>query len=369
MNLGEHGALFLVGTTATMGRTMLRFLVREGWRVFVLAIPDERPAIEALRCRLLQEERAEEKAIKIFWGDSAFPGAGLDPHLLDQVIGEVTAIVHCPPLYVKDGENYRSTIDSIVKSTEQTIALAHRFPNLKILVHFSSAFISGNYPGRFYEDWLDVGQNFYDSVNRSHFVAETKLRSSSRHVPIVTLRCGFLVGEGETGACEENEGLIPLFKAISAYKTALPKPLPLIAPDSEERVLSFSPTDYCARAALHIMRFRENIGRTFCLVDPSSPTLRSFVDIMSDLLGRTCYRFPVDVLSRLPLFEPMIMAEWIGFLVDKLKRSSLPLRFLLSKGDYDVTNTKQALTGSQVECPPYKSYIERLYRYYLTRYA
>jgi thioester reductase-like protein len=361
--------VLVVGPTEIMGRALVRLLARGGWRVFALTHPDERPAVEALRSRLDNEEHAPGFSLDILWGDSTSAGAGLDPRVIDQVARDIRTIIHCPPLYIKDKESYHGVIESVVKSTDQIIALAHRFPNLKLLAHVSSAFISGNYPGRFYEDWLDVGQDFYDPINRNHFIAETKLKNASRSVPIITLRCGFLIGEAETGACEENEGLVPLFKVLSAYAAALPRPLPILAPDSEEKVLSLSPTDYAAKAALHIIRSGESIGRTFCLVDPSSPTMRAFVDNLSDLQGRTCYRVPMDMLGRLPLFEPMVMAEWIGFFVDKFKRSSYPLRFLFNKGDYDVTNTKQALAGSSVVCPSFKTYIERLYRYYMTRYA
>jgi nucleoside-diphosphate-sugar epimerase len=369
MNENHEKSVLITGPTEPLGKALIKFMIGEGWKIFALTHPDERPAIEALKNKLLRGERPGDGALEILWGNSTAAGAGLDSRTLDSISREILYIINCPPLYVKDRESFDAVVESIIRGTDQIISLAHRFPNLKVLVHTSSAFVSGNYPGRFYEDWLDVGQRFYDPINKNHFISETKLKNASRTMPTIVFRCGCLIGEADTGECEEDRGLMPLFKLVTKYSRMLPRPLPLLAPDSEEKILSFSPNDFSARAVLRIMESEENIGKTFCLVDPASPPMRTFVDALSDLVGRTCYRLPLDVISRLPLYEPMLMVEWIGMLAEKLKRSSFPLRFLFQRGDYDTANTRKALSENGPACPPFSEYIERLYRYYLTRYA
>lgn len=369
MTGNQEKTVLLVGPTELLGVSLLRSLFRAGWKIYALTHPDERPAIEALRSRTLREDHAEGAQVNILWGDNTSAGAGLDSRTIDSISREIRYIINSPPLYLKGRESYYAVTETIIKGTDQIISLAHRFPNLKALAHVSSTFVSGNYPGRFYEDWLDVGQSFYDPVNKNHFIAETKLRNAARSIPIVIFRCGYLVGDAESGECDERAGLVPFFKIMNRYAGTLPKPLPLLAPDSEDKVLSVSPNDFCSRAILTIMDSEESIGKTFCLVDPASPSIRTFVDALSDLAGRTCYRLPLDAISRLPWMEPMFMVEWVGFLAEKFKRSSFPLRFLFQRGDYDTMNTRQTLTPFDMACPPFGDYIERLYRYYLTRYA
>ena len=368
MNDTQEKCVLIISPTEFLGKTILTFLMKEGWKIYALAHPDERPAIEAAKKKLLRDDGASG-SLEILWGDNTSPGAGLDSRTIDSISREIHTIIHCPPLHLMDKERFFIVTESIIKGTDQIISLAHRFPNLKLLAHISSSFISGNYPGRFYEDWLDVGQTFYDPINKNHFIAESKLRSAARSIPIIIFRTGLLAGEADTGKCDEDFGLVPFFKIITKYARSLPRPLPLLSLDSEERIISFSTNDFCARAILKIIESEDNIGKTFCLVDPTSPSIRTFVDAVSDLVGRTCYRLPLDLITRLPIVEPMFMVEWIGFMAEKLKRSSFPLRFFFQKGDYDIANTRQALEGSTIECPPFSEYIERLYRYYLTRYA
>ena len=360
----------MINPTDFLGQTLVRHLARDGWKIYALSHADERPAVEALRRRLAaREEEGGGSDLEVLWGDPVSVGAGLDSRTIDAISREVDTIFNCPPLMAGDRARYAAVLDSVVKGTDQVISLAHRFPNLKALAQVSTVFVSGNYSGRFYEDWLDVGQSFYVPLHRNHFVAETKLRSAARALPVVVLRCGLLVGEAETGECREGEGLLPFFAALSRYARAVPRPMPLLAPDSEHKILAFTPNDYCARAILKLVESPESLGRTFCLVDPAGPSVRSFVDAMGDLMGRTCYRLSVDMLYKMPFMEPLFMVEWMSYLAHAVKRSSLPLRFLFQRGDYDTTGAKQLLAGSAVACPPFTEYLERLYRYYLTRYA
>jgi len=369
MNDAEK-AVLVINPTGSPGATIVRRLAAKGWKLVALAHPDERPAVEALSRRLpppAQEGGGEP--LRVLWGDSGSVGAGLDSRTIDELARTVGCVVHCPPLAVKDRERWAQVNESVVKGTDQVISLAHRLPDLAALVQVSSAYVSGNYPGRFYEDWLDVGQGFFDPLHRNHFIAETKLRNAARSLPVVVLRCGLLVGDSDTGRCEEDEGLLPLFGLLERYARAVPRPLPLLFPDSSENILSFTPDDYCADALARIMRDPAAAGSTFCLTDPTSPSVRAFVDTMSDLMGRTCYRLSLDRASRLPLVEPLVLGEWFAWAGRALKRSTLPLRFIFQRGDYDTTNTSQALAGSAVACAPFSEYVERLYRFYSTRYA
>jgi len=361
--------ILLAWPTEEIGRALLVEMSKYPFYVLALSHPDDRPAIESLRLKILRGECHPEFKLEILWGNPAVPCAGLDTRTLDKLSNTLKIVINCPALSVRDRHNYYTTLESISKSTEQLIALAHRLANLKVFAHISTAFISGNYAGRFYEDWLDVGQGFYDPLHRTHFIGEAKIQNAGRSIPTIIFRCGLLVGSGDTGEFEEKEGLYNFFHFLKNFDSSIPKAIPVFIPDSEDRFVSLTPTDYAAKAIVWIMQKENSIGKTFCLVDPSSPTLRTFIDEIGDLTERNFYRIPIDKLNKIPLFEPMIMVEWMSFLTNLMKRSSLPMRFLFNRGDYDTTNTREALRESSISCPPFETYIERLYRYFITRYA
>lgn len=384
----EGKYVLVTGAVDFPGRVILRLLIERGARLYLLCCAEDRPAIFALVNKLKRMfsdnfevtvdggedvkhgcRKMGERRIELVWGDVTAAGVGLDSKKVDKISSEITHIINCPKLRLLDRESYHSDIDSIVKGTDQLISLAHRFNRLEMFCHISSCFLSGTYPGKFYEDWLDVGQQFYDMLSRAHFVAETKIRNSFRSIPASVFRCGYLIGEAKRGKMLDGWGLHPFFKTVVKYSRLIPKPLPLFLPDSDEKFLPFSPVDYVAEAAIELMVKGSSASKTFCLVDPSPPSLREFVDLISDLMERNCYRVPIEIFYKMPMFDPIYVLEVGEFLYRKFKRSLLPVSIILQRAGYDTRNTIEALRGSGVSCPSFKVYVEKLFRHFIVRYG
>jgi thioester reductase-like protein len=349
-------------------RSLLAAFTLAGHRVHALVPPESRPSLRALVARLGRLERGAADLVVPLVGSLASPGLGLDAPTLEALAPRVGWVVHAAS--ATEPATDPEVLEEVnVRGTDQLLAFSHRLAALKMFVHVSSSFVSGDYPGRFYEDWLDVGQSFSNPVARSKFVAEVHVRAAARSLPMAVLRPGFLAGDASSGACDEDRGLFPLFAAATGLAGRLPVWLPLLAPDGPDRYVPVTPNDYAAAAALEIAAEPSNAGRTFCLVDPRPPTVRELVDTLSEMLGRPLYRVPVGKLTRIPLLGPGRLLGSGHAVTRRFGGSPISLYFLLLRNEYDTTNARAAMAGSGLECPRFEDYLARYFDYFVEHYA
>jgi len=366
--MSERPEVLLTGATGFFGRTLLFAFANAGHRVHALVPPESRPALTALVARLGREDREAAARVAPLSGSMTSPGLGLDRATLDSLSGSVGWVVHAAS--ATEPSTDPLVLEEVnVRGTDQLLAFAHRLSGLRMFAHVSSSFVSGDYPGRFYEDWLDVGQTFSNPVARSKFAAEAHVRSASRALPVVVLRPGFLAGEAATGACDEDRGLFPLFSLATRLAGTLPTWLPVIAPDGADRYVPITPNDYAAAAALAVLAEPANAGRTFCLVDPAPPTVRDLVDALGEMVGRPLYRVPVGLMTRIPLLGPGRLLGSGHAITRRFGGSPISLYFLLLRNEYDTENIRRALEGTRVSCPHYSSYIAHYFDYYVEHYG
>jgi thioester reductase-like protein len=318
--------------------------------------------------RLGREDPAAAARVIPLTGSMTSPGLGLPASTLEALAPSIAWIVHTASA-TEPATSPDVLEDVNVRGTDQLVAFAHRLTNLRMFAHVSSTFVSGDYPGRFYEDWLDVGQTFSNPVARSKFAAESHVHAAARSLPVVVLRPGFLTGEASTGACDEDRGLTPLFSLASRLTAGLPVWLPVVAPDGADRYVPITPNDYAATATLAILSEPSNAGRTFCLVDPRPPTVRELVDHLSDMLGRPLYRVPVGLLTKIPLLGPGRLLGSGHAVTKRFGGSPVSLYFLLLRNEYDTANTRGALESTGVSCPPFDVYLKQYFDYFVEHYG
>jgi len=120
--------------------------------------------------------------------------------------------------------------------------------------------------------------------------------------------------------------------------------------------LHLAPIDFVVDAAWQLQGDERAIGRTFHLVDPSPLAARTVYEIIAARAHKKTPRgFIPAGLARALLRAPGL---------ERLARA--PLAFLESFNHmafYNARNTLALLRGTDLECPPFESYVEHLIRY------
>ncbi len=241
-----------------------------------------------------------------------------------------------------------------VAGTRTMLDLARDAGRLERVVHWSTAMVSGDRKGTFYEEDLEAGQKFHNGYERTKFEAERLVRTAMRRLPITILRPSIIVGDTRSGEIDKLDGPYYLMVLIATNASGLRLPL-LGRGDSP---LHLVPIDYVIDAAWHIGRQEASAGKTFHLVDPAPLTARAVFDGVAEHANTEKPRGHIPgPIARAVLKTPGL---------SRLGRGPLAFMDLLEHVvHYDQTNTIQALAGSRIICPPLPDYLGSLVRHVL----
>jgi dephospho-CoA kinase len=239
-----------------------------------------------------------------------------------------------------------------VSGTRTVLDLARDAGRLERVVHWSTAMVSGDRKGTFYEEDLEAGQKFHNGYERTKFEAERLVRTAMKQLPITIVRPGIIVGDSKTGEIDKLDGPYYLMVLIATNASGLRLPL-LGRGDSP---LHLVPIDYVIDAAWHIGRQEASAGKTFHLVDPNPLKARAVFDSVADHAHTEKPRGHIPgPIARAVLKTPGL---------SRLGRGPLAFVDILDHVvHYDQTNTIQALSGSRIVCPPLPDYLGTLVRY------
>jgi len=235
------------------------------------------------------------------------------------------------------------------------------------LHHVSSVAVAGDYTDTFSESMFDEGQGFPHPYHQSKHEAEKLVRESDFDYRIY--RPSSVVGDSTTGAIDKIDGMYFSFGAIQKLTYALPAWMRLPAPRIRG-AFNVVPVDYVADAMVHIALSNPE-ARVFQLVDPKPPSLTKMTNILLEAAGGPRLGPSIDLgkvpgakkaaglVSMLPSVRELSEAA-----LGDLGLPSGALAALNVKARFDDSNTRAALAGSGVSCPPLRRYAKALYRYY-----
>ena len=236
-----------------------------------------------------------------------------------------------------------------VAAAREVLELARHCPRLRCLVHHSSASVSGTRTGLVLEDELVMGQSFRNVVEEAQAHAENLVLRARSRLPIVVLRPTLIAGDSRTGELDRFEG--PHFLMLLMVTSPPDFALPLLG--RGDLPLHLVPADNVTRVAALIGSDSRAIGKTFHIKDPSPPTARRVFELVAEAGGRRAPRghIPANITKAL-LRAPGL---------DRIAQSPRAfLDALLTPVEYSAANTDALLAGSDVHCPPFESYVERL---------
>jgi len=347
--LGRDVALVTGFPAFTAKRMIAKLLAAEPeTKLYVLA--QQKFAADAER--LLQTLPGHERA-EVLVGDVCDMDLGLSSAEYRALSKELTWIHHLAGIYFMgvDDETARRVN---VSGTRTVLDLARDVGRLERVVHWSTAMVSGDRKGTFYEEDLEAGQKFHNGYERTKYEAEKLVRAAMRHLPITVLRPGIIVGDSETGQIDKLDGPYYLMVLIATNASGLRLPL-LGRGDSP---LHLVPIDYVIDAAWTIGRYEASAGKTFHIVDPSPLTARQVFDGVAEHANTEKPRGHIPrPLARAVLRTPGLK---------RLGRGPLAFVDVLDHAvHYDQSNTVQALAGTTLRCPSLSEYLPVLVRHVL----
>jgi thioester reductase-like protein len=179
--------------------------------------------------------------------------------------------------------------------------------------------------------------------------AERIARAAMRDLPIAVIRPTQILGDSRTGEVDRFDGPYLLILLI----LTAPQEFPVLLPTRGEFPMNLVPIDYVVKAARHIARSPQAIGKTFHLTDPKPLTVRQVFQLVAQSGGR---RLPGGFIpSRVT--KALLSAPGMS-LVAKSPRAFVDT--ITTAVRYDTKSTDDVLAGAGIECPPFESYVDAL---------
>ncbi len=298
-------------------------------------------------------------------GDLSAPNLGLTKDGL-RALSDAAHCFNVAALYdINADPDALETIN--VEGTKQLLSALEEARFEGTLHHVSSIAVAGDFAETFTEAMFQEGQGLPGAYHRSKFASEKLVRESGLDFRIY--RPSAVVGDSRTGAMDRIDGVYFSFGAIKRLAYALPRwariPVPRIRGS-----FNLVPVDYVADAITQIA-FTRSDARVFHLVDPKPPSLLKMADMFVAAAGGPRLGPAVDVTKLPGMNKTVALLSMLPSLRELreafLKDLGLPSRGLSvmnTKVRFDDSNTRAALLGSGIDCPPLRSYARTLYRYY-----
>lgn len=343
---GYDEVVLLTGYPSFVARAVCAELVRSK-KTLVHAVVRAKFAAEARA--LLDELSADERArVNVLEGDAAAIDLGLSAAEFREVTGDVDRIHHAAHVSYL-GVDRATAEHTNVGGAREILEIASQCHELKCLVFHSTAHVSGDRTGVVYEDDLKKGQSFRNPVEETRARAEKLARGAMSRLPIAVVRPSIVIGDSQTGEVDRFDG--PYLLIVLIVTSPGDFALPLLG--RGDAPLNLVPIDYVARASCAIGRDPRAVGKTFHLIDPQAESARRVFEVVARAGGRRMARGSIPAnLAKALLRTPGL---------ERFAQSPRAfLDALVTPVSYDARNTESILASTDVRCPPFESYVEKV---------
>jgi len=345
--------LLLTGFPGFLGSALLPRLLgrRHGSTAVCLVQPQH---LETARERVADLERDHPhvaERIQLVTGDITASGLGLDP-AARAALETVTEVWHLAAVYdlaVPPEIARRVNVDG----TAHVLDLCRSLPGTTRLQYVSTCYVSGRYAGEFTEDGLDEGQPFRNHYESTKFEAEQLVRDAmAGGLPATIYRPGIVVGDSATGETLKYDG--PYFVAGFLHRQPGPAVVVPKVGDPDVVRVCLVPRDFVVDAMDALSVMDRSVGRTYALTDPHPPTVRQVVDRFARHLGKRVVWVPLPLGPTHALIDRVPGMEWL------LGLPAEAVDYFASPTTYSTDHTVGDLADTEVRCPPFEEYADRL---------
>lgn len=295
VSIGKERAIienvFLTGATGFLGAHILNDLLQTTQAsIYCLVRAENQAKAENRLFELLNFYFSDKyfgllgKRIFVINGEITLERMGLSNNIYSQLAERISIVIHAAALVKRYGD-YSEFEKVNIKGTKEIIVFSTF--NKKKLNYISTVGVSGNNLEqkvenlRMTENDFFIGQNYEDNVYlKSKFEAENLIfKAMDAGLNATVFRVGNLTGRYTDGHFQANineNAFYNLLKSLIEVK---------IIPDKLlEQYLEFTPVDFCSRAVVELLKFKEADGRVFHLINHKVVNIREvFINFLGNL--------------------------------------------------------------------------------------
>lgn len=351
-----HRHVLITGFPGFIARRLLTKLLSadDDLTASVLVEASQEETARTVLARMIDRDTSEAPAqgrVEIVVGDVTAMDCGLSGSEFKELTDRVTELFHLAAVHSLSADRHTAELVN-VRGTANVLALARAVRRLERLVHFSSAYVSGDRTGVVMEDELDMGQSFRNNYDATKHQAELLVQRARDRLPITVIRPAGVVGDSRTGEIDRFDSVYHLGMLLVASPAAIAVPIP----GEGQAPLNLVPVDYLVDAVHAIIHDPDTVGKTFHVVDPNPLSTRRVYEAIAERAGRKLPRYSVSpnltkALLRIPGLERL--APVSHHAIDYLNQMAF----------YNSRNTMAALEGTGIRCPYFEEYVENLMQY------
>jgi thioester reductase-like protein len=344
--------IFLTGFPGFLGSALVsRLLERYPAEVTITCL------IQA-KFRTMAEERAVEltqyhdrQRIRLVEGDITLPDLGLS-HRAGEIQQDCLEVYHLAAVYDLGVERLLAMRVN-VQGTHHMLDFAQQCPNLNRFQYVSTCYVSGRYDGIFTENDLVKGQTFNNYYEETKYLAEVEVqRQMNRGLPTTIYRPSIVLGDSETGETQKYDGPYTFFQWILRQPESVAV-VPVVGRPTQYEV-NVVPRDFVIDAIAYLSALDSSEGKVYQLCDPNPPTVEEVLTITKEVTGRRLLRIP------LPKSVAKGSLKYFPGLQSLMQIQPEAVEYFVQPTRYNCDNKLRDLAGSDISCPPFHSYAQRL---------
>jgi thioester reductase-like protein len=350
----ERKNILLIGATGFVGSNLAPHLLSQGHKLCCLIRPNRPLPHDALRSVFLpllahRQSNGKKSQIEIVEGDITKPGLGLARRVAQRLLHETDEVWHCAALLNFEESKRIETRQVNFLGTKHVLEFI-KAGRVKRFHYLSTAYVVGQHQGLATETFPDKAKVFKNTYEQTKWMAENLINAHSLcSEPGATIyRPSIIMGDSQPGKVGAS-GLYTAARIIAAVgkKYGLAKVGKsahiLRIPGDRRCVLNLVPIDYVAQAAGVISDSESSHGKIYHLVNPVPTPNEEIIGALSDALGLRI------VLADQEDFAAEPMRPYEKLINNTIKRY---LPYLHDSLSFDDLNTRTALRGTSLVCPP-----------------
>jgi len=279
--------IFMTGGTGFLGWDIVKELLKEkNSKLYLLARGKKKESAQDRINGLIKksyhgiERKVVSRRIEIIEGDIAEKGLGIVKSRMDKLRSEIDTIYHSAALcqFNVPMPIIRKINVSGTKNVLDFALQCKRNGQFQSFNHISTIGVAGKFSGRFYEDDLDVGQEFDNTYEQSKFEAEKLVEEyRKKGLAIPVFRPGIIVGGSVTNEVSEFQILYQILHLLSLE---IFDEIPL----NRNLRYGFVPVD-CVARAIHLIASDKDNAKAYHLVNLDTVSAGVCLDIAAGYFG------------------------------------------------------------------------------------